>query len=197
MFVGEDRIMEFMLTEFIVQSKSLPCHNNSRSSNVWQKPSMRGCKGWNRTPQILMFSSASSLVWSSARVMWREMLPARGSLWRESKTIRAELNSCQSTEAHSPWLYQILPGPVCCYCSAVDLYFLFQRSYSEFSVFITEKSKLYFAKCTHDPIMVFVMKMMLLTTGPSKPRAQNAMIVTIYGWICNLAESVFSTVSHV
>lgn len=52
---------------------------------------------------------------------------------------------------------------------------------------------MYFAKCIDNHITAFVMQMLL----PRKPQTQNLMIVTVYGWICDLAESVFSAVSYV
>lgn len=135
---------------------------------------MRVCKGCDHTRPVPIFSGHVCVSTEYTGLMWRGVLSALGSLWRQNQDIGTELKSCQK---HWNWFSLTmpdLPSVVRCFCSAADLLFLFfWMSYSEFSVLVTWKSKVYFTKCIRDRMTLFVMNMVLLRMRPREASARS------------------------
>lgn len=86
---------------------------------------MRVCKGCDHTRPVPIFSGHVCVSTEYTGLMWRGVLSALGSLWRQNQDIGTELKSCQK---HWNWFSLTmpdLPSVVRCFCSAADLLFLF------------------------------------------------------------------------
>lgn len=115
-FVWVDRTMEIMMQLNLPPSPNDSKFCSSQRSSVWLKPRMRDCRGCNHTPLMLRCPGNICFCMEQWQAMWRNLLPALGSLWRYTKKIGTELKSCQK---HWSWFFLTLLDLAKCSMSAL------------------------------------------------------------------------------